>query len=196
MNCCVVKTTVVALCLLALAASAQSQIVLEPKSAALSGPFVLTNNCICQAIDAELTNGGRATFTFSITNPGDYVVRARVERDTSRAGSFYVNMDAEPGGPEMIWEIPAEPAAVEQLVNWKSSGSTGIVPLRKVFRLSAGEHRLVFVGRSAETRLARVSVLRLPDPPGGLHVAGQTPPAPSARPPAPPRGLRIVTENP
>lgn len=173
-------------------AVAQPALDLELKSAELTPPFVLTNDCICQSSETQVTNGGRAIFRFKVSEAGDYVVSPKIQRGTQGADAFYVNVDGAPTGPEMLWDVPAESASHfgPLLVNWKGNVSPESPTPRKVFKLAPGEHQLFFVGRSAGTKLAGVKVLKIPAAPGELRL-GQGPAAEPQRP-APPTGLRIV----
>ena len=76
-------------------------------SGTISTPFVVSNGAIypSRALTG-VTNGGRAAYSFTVTNAGVYVILGAVNAPDLSANSFYVNIDAEPQDPAMIWQIP------------------------------------------------------------------------------------------
>ncbi|HEU5396656.1 MAG TPA: hypothetical protein VFV81_05775, partial [Verrucomicrobiae bacterium] len=59
--------------------SAPQVVLTLPASAAtLTAPMVLTNGVFGQTDSTELPQGGKATFTFTLTNAGTYVLKAVV----------------------------------------------------------------------------------------------------------------------
>ena len=121
---------------------------LPVSSAMVSAPMVLTNGIISQPEQTELAGGGKAVFNFTITQAGNYVVQAVVNAPGEDSNSFYVNVDAQPEDPAMIWDIDVTSGFEERTVGWRGKGtaeSDEIVPKR--FNLSAGAHKLIFMGR-------------------------------------------------
>ncbi len=126
----------------------QAVLTLPVSAAVVSAPLILTNGCISQPEQTELAGGGRAVFNFTITNAGNYVIQAVVNAPGEDANSFYVNVDAPPEDPAMIWDIDVTNGFEERIVSWRGNGdanSDEIVPKR--FNLSAGAHKLIIVGR-------------------------------------------------
>jgi hypothetical protein len=118
-----------------------------------------------------VSSAGTATFNFTVTNAGSYVIQAAVSAPSDGANSYYVNIDGLPQDPTMIWDIPLTSGFEQRIVSWRGSGtdvSNQFVP--KVFNLSQGTHQLIFAGREANVELQSFSLLRLPDPPTNLHV--------------------------
>ncbi len=153
----------------------QTAIRLALESGSLSGPFVLTNGYVSQAVQTGVTNGGRLVFNFTLTNGGSYTIEADVEAPDTEANSFYVNLDGEPQEPAMIWDIPPTKGVLKKTVSWRATGTPDQPGVAcKVFQLSAGEHQLIICGREANTRLAAISIVPVstgrPAPPTGLHV--------------------------
>ena len=127
---------------------AQTALTLSASAATITAPLILTNGCLSQPDRTELPEGGKAVFNFTITNAGQYVLRAMVNAPGEDANSFYVNMDAPPEDPAMIWDIDVTSGFEERTVSWRGNGtpeSDEIVPKR--FQLSAGPHKLLIVGR-------------------------------------------------
>ena len=123
-------------------------LVLPLSAATVTAPFILTNGCLSQPERTELPDGGKAVINFNIPQAGNYVLYALVNAPGEDANSFYVNVDAPPEDPAMIWDIDVTNGFEERTVNWRGKGtaeSDEIVP--KCFNLSAGAHKLIIVGR-------------------------------------------------
>ena len=64
------------------------------------------------------------------------------------SNSFYLNIDAEPADPLMIWDLEVTSGFEERIGNWRGSGDSGSGEFSpKVFKLTAGEHKLIIGGR-------------------------------------------------
>ncbi len=144
-------------------------------SGTISAPFVYANEVISQSVQTvDPAAGGRAAYSFSITYPGDYIIQALVNAPNSAANSFYLNIDAEPETPTMIWDIPTTLSQEQRVVSWRGTGSDAnnqFVP--KVFPLTQGVHQLILRGREANVQLRSFVILQLPPPPRNLRVIPQ-----------------------
>jgi hypothetical protein len=139
---------------------------LQAPAGSLSPPFVVTNGYIYQPVSTDVTNGGQAVYNFTITNAGSYLIQTLVNAPTVSANSFYVNIDAEPQDPTMIWDVPITTGFEQRVVSWRGNGTdTNNQFLPKVFSLSVGTHQLVIVGRAFNTQLEQFSLKALPEPP-------------------------------
>jgi hypothetical protein len=122
--------------------------VIAASEAKLTGPFVLKDGAISQTATTDLGDGGRAVFTFSVATAGDYLVHGVVNAPDENSNSFFLNIDAEPQ-ETIIWDLENTSGFEERASNWRGSGdseSNGeFVP--KVFKLTAGEHKLIVGGR-------------------------------------------------
>ena len=88
-----------------------------------------------------------------------------VEASNAAANSFYVNIDAEPQEPQMIWDIPVTTGFENRLVSWGGDGAGAPgVPHLKYFHLGAGLHELVVRGREAGVKLRTIYVVPRPSP--------------------------------
>lgn len=107
----------------------------------------------------DLPDGGQAEFEFSVPKDGDYVVHAVVDAPDDENNSFYVNVDTPPkDDPLMIWDIDHTTGFEERIVNWRGSGEAGNGEFSpKVFKLTAGAHKLYLVGREP-ARLKSVAI--------------------------------------
>jgi hypothetical protein len=143
----------------------------EAESGVISVPFIVSSGYIYQTSQTSVTTGGRAVFNFTINNPGDYIIQALLNAPSDGANSFFVNIDAEPQDPYMVWQIPVSSGFQTRIVNWQGAGTWDnpqFVP--KVFHLATGAHQLIIRGREANTQLDRLSLVRLPDAPKNLQV--------------------------
>ena len=134
-------------------------------SGIISAPFFATNGTILQSLKTDVADGGRAAYSFNIVNAGDYLVSAIVGALGGGQSSLYVNIDAEPADPLMIWDIPASSALTSQTVSWRGNGNgdpAAAQYLPKVFTLSAGDHQLIIRGRQANTILGAISIQATP----------------------------------
>jgi hypothetical protein len=131
-------------------------------------PFVLTNDCLYQPdIKTELNeDGGKAIYNFTITNAGEYVIHAVVNAPGEDSNSFFLNIDAQPEDPLCIWDIDVTSGFEERIVNWRGDGaadSDQFAPKR--FKLAAGKHQLIIIGREPETQLKSLSIRPAPAEP-------------------------------
>ena len=127
---------------------AQAVVTLPASAGTVSAPLVLTNGIIAQPEQTELDAGGKAVFEFAITNAGNYLISAQVNAPGEDANSFFVNVDAAPEDPAMIWDVEVTSGFEERTVSWRGNGTDStdeFVPKR--FNLSAGAHKLNLVGR-------------------------------------------------
>lgn len=123
----------------------------------ITAPFVLTNGIISQPEQTEVAEGGKAIFNFTLTNAGNYLITGLVNAVDESSNSFFVNVDAQPDDL-MIWDIDVTTGFEERTVNWRGNGgadSGEFVP--KHFKLAAGAHKLIIVGREP-TQLKSISI--------------------------------------
>src|SRR4051812_22307533 len=116
--------------------------------ATITAPLVLKDGAIGQSSQTELPDGGKATLVFSVPTAGNYVIHALVNAPSEDANSFYVNIDAAPEDPMMIWDMEVTNGFENRVVSWRGNGDAGTDEFTpKVFKLTAGEHKLMIVGR-------------------------------------------------
>ena len=133
-------------------------VVLSAADGKVSAPLVLTNGVISQPDQTEIDGGGKAIFTFTITNEGDYIITAQVSAADEASNSFFVNVDAQPEDPMMIWDIDVTSGFETRTVSWRGNGdANGDEISPKKFHLTAGEHKLIIVGREP-TGLKSISI--------------------------------------
>jgi len=138
-------------------------------------PFVASGGTISQSSETlDPTTAGEAVYGFSIPSAGNYSVTMSVLAPDGN--SIFVNIDAEPTSPDMIWDFSNTTAYTTYPVTWRLTG--GVNP--QVWTLAAGVHRLIVRGREAGVTISQVTI----------SPAGQ-----ATKPPAP-GNLRITATNP
>jgi hypothetical protein len=130
------------------AAKPAALVTLQMADAKITAPLVLKDGAIGQPAQTEVADGGKATITFKLEHAGDYVLYGIVNAPEEDQNSFYLNIDAPPKDPEMIWDIDVTKGFEERVVSWRGNGSPEEDEFKpKVFTLAAGEHQLYIVGR-------------------------------------------------
>jgi hypothetical protein len=128
-------------------------------SGVIASPFVASNGIVSQAVSTSVTNGGRAAYSFNIGTAGNYLVSAVTVAPSPSANSFYVNIDAEPTDPTMIWDVPITTTPTQTTVSWRGTGTdTNDQFSPKIFTLSQGTHQLIVRGREANTQLGNITI--------------------------------------
>src|SRR5205814_1817948 len=89
----------------------------------LTPPFIKNGSYISQTVVTGARDGGRIVYNFMVTNTGNYILSAVVNAPDETANSFYVNIDAEPTDPAMIWDIPITSGFESQLISWRGTGT-------------------------------------------------------------------------
>jgi hypothetical protein len=147
---------------------------IEAEAGTIAAPFVVAAGAISQPVTTDLAGGGRATYSFTVTNAGDYVIRALVNAPSLTENSFYVNIDAEPQDPYMTWDIlPPTSGFENRIVSWRGNGTADSNEIaRVVFTLQAGSHQLIIRGREANAQLDSLNIQPLPPPPQNLRAVG------------------------
>jgi len=149
----------------------------DSTAGAITAPFTVNaDQTISQAVETlDPAAGGKAVYVFSVTNAADYSVSALISAPNGEADSIFVNIDAEPVSPGMIWDLPTYSGLTNRTVTWRATG--GVTP--QVWPLGIGTHQLIFRGREAGLKLGRITI----------SAYGQ------ATPPAPPTNLRVLSAN-
>jgi sulfur relay (sulfurtransferase) complex TusBCD TusD component (DsrE family) len=143
------------------AAKPVSGLTFAADSGTYTAPFVDSNGTLSQPVQTGVTNGGQAIYTFNVTNGGNYLVSAMVIAPNDGENSLYVNIDADPTDPLMIWDIPICSVLTNATVSWRGNGNSDPASSQynpKVFALSAGTHQLIIVGREANTTLGTITI--------------------------------------
>jgi hypothetical protein len=144
---------------------AVNAICLPASSGVVTAPFLITNGYVYQPIATPVVaDGGRAAYDFSLASAGTYVVSATVSAPDGGANSFFVNMDAEPQSPYMIWDVPITAGFEQRLVSWRgnATGNQDSEFVPKVFTLAQGPHELIIRGREALALLRSLAIRQYP----------------------------------
>lgn len=147
----------------------------------VTAPFTTNGGFVSQTVDAsDVTDGGAAVYGFHIPTAGNYVISANVNAPSTAANSFYVNIDAQPTDPTMIWDAAVGAGFIDQVVSWRGNGtdvSNQFVPA--VFSLTAGTHQLIIRGREAGMQLGQITIRPFagvrPGSPQNLRIVATTP---------------------
>ncbi|HEU0209503.1 MAG TPA: hypothetical protein VFQ78_11050 [Candidatus Udaeobacter sp.] len=133
----------------------------------IDSPFVVnTDDSISQSVQTnDPSQGGKATYTFTITEPGNYTMLAMVSCPDAGSNSFFIDTDGDPIST-MVWQIPVTSGFESRTVSW-SGYST---PRFWVF--NAGDHQLVIRGREPDTRIKTITLVKQPGAPSDPHVVG------------------------
>ena len=157
----------------------------ESYAGVVSAPFTTNGGYVSQSVLAtNVASGGSASYYFNITNAGQYIVEASVLAPNSGTKSFWVNMDALPVDPTMIWDIyPYSTNWQTVAVSWRGDSTTLTNDQYnpEIFNLTPGVHDLIIIGREANVGL------------GQITIAPYSASRPS--PPSPPVNLRIVASE-
>jgi hypothetical protein len=136
--------------------------IISVAEAVVTAPLVLKDGAIAQPSQTELAGGGKATFTFKVAAAGDYVIHAVVNAPDEDSNSFFLNIDAAPEDPLMIWDMEVTKGFENRVVSWRGNGDSGSDEFApKIFKLTAGEHKLFIVGREP-AQLKSVSIRPAP----------------------------------
>jgi hypothetical protein len=133
-------------------------------AAVLTAPMVLTNDYLVMAADQqEVAGGGKAVFNFTVANAGNYEIETLVSAPDESSNSFFVNIDAAPVDPDMIWDIPVTSGFETRVISWRGNGDSSTDQFTpKSFKLEAGTHTLVIVGREPGTLLKSLTIRPAP----------------------------------
>ena len=135
---------------------------LEAPLGAVLPPMVVTNGYVYQPTPTlSPTNGGRVTYTFAVSNAGNYVIQAFVNTVDPTGNSAYVNLDAEPQDPGMIWDVIGTVGFERRYVGWRGN-STNNAYAPQVFYLTNGVHQLIVRGRGANLQWQRILIQKAP----------------------------------
>lgn len=127
-------------------------------AATLTAPIVFNGDHFSQPDKTELTDGGKAVFNFTVTNAGTSLICAVVNATDKDSNSFFVNVDASPEDPVMIRDMAVTSGFEERTASWRRNGDVDKSEFAtKTFKLTAGEHKLILVGREP-VKLKSISI--------------------------------------
>jgi Protein of unknown function (DUF1565)/Right handed beta helix region len=136
-------------------------------SGVISAPFSVTSSgTVAQPSYTSLKSSGQAVYTFTVGTAGNYLVSALVNAPDTGANSFFVNIDAQPTDPTMIWDVPVTAGLTSQTVSWRGNGGVDSSSPSgldaqfspKTFSLSAGTHQLIVRGREGNCQLGAITI--------------------------------------
>jgi hypothetical protein len=127
-------------------------------SGILTPPFVAVGGIVSQNLLTSLTGSGEAIYNFTIDIPGDYVVSAMLNAPSDGENSLYINVDGEPTGSFMIWDIPVTSGFTNVTATWRGNATGQPQFSPKVFTLTAGTHQLYVRGREPNVQLQSFTI--------------------------------------
>ena len=138
---------------------------------AITAPFTTTGGFVSQTADTGVTDGGLAVYGFTVPSAGNYKITVNVNAPDDGANSIFVNVDAEPADPSMIWDIPVTSGFQDRTVAWRGNGTFDANEFSpKLFALTAGTHKLMIRGRERGVQLNQISIKKPLVPPPNLTV--------------------------
>jgi hypothetical protein len=157
------------------AAPAPTGMSFQAESGTITAPFTVANGAISQSVTTDVTTGGTASYVFTVPTNGTYVVSALMNAPSAGENSIYINVDATPTDPTMIWDIPVTSGFENRTASWRGGGTIDTNEFSpKIFTLSAGQHSLIIIGREADVALDTIQLqsapLGRPLPPANLTV--------------------------
>ncbi|HEX7860389.1 MAG TPA: putative Ig domain-containing protein [Verrucomicrobiae bacterium] len=141
----------------------------------ITQPFNIANGYLNQTVetvgDPKTSGGGRAVYGFSVPFSGNFLISTSVDAADAGSDSLYINIDAEPVDPGMIWDIPLTIGFERRLVSWRGIGTVSSNEYSpKRFYLAAGNHKLIVRGREPNVKLGEIQIVAPPSPPTGLRL--------------------------
>ena len=157
-----------------------STLAFEAESGGIVSPFYINNGSVIQQdIQTGLSDGGTASYTFSVATSGEYYLFMTLNAPGSSSDSVFVNVDAQPVDPGNIWDIaPATTGLQERQLIFRGATTP------KAFSLSSGNHTLIIRGREAGVQIDKIEF---------KPTTTQPPPPPPPALPATPTNLRATT---
>jgi hypothetical protein len=133
-------------------------IVVGAGSAVITSPFVYSGGYISQSVQTTDPNaGGRAAFSVNLTATATWLVSGVINAPDDSANSLFLNVDAEPQDPLMIWDVIPTTGFEERPGSWRGEGGGP-----KIFNLAAGTHTVVVRGREANAQLQSINIRPYP----------------------------------
>ena len=94
------------------------------------------------------------------------MVSVLVNAPSTDYNSLFVNIDAQPTDPLMIWDVPVTTGLASQTLSWRGNGIVSSSSLSgltaqyapKVFSLMAGTHQLIIRGREGNCQVGTITI--------------------------------------
>lgn len=152
-----------------------SSLTFLPADGTITSPFALGSGYFSQNTQTTVvSDGGRAAFNFTLASAGEYGLVVNLNAPNESSNSLYVNLDAEPVDPTMIWDIPVTSGFQQRLASWRGNGTSSqsqFVPV--YFNLGPGPHQLIIRGRESGVQVGQISLVQRPSAPVARPLAPQ-----------------------
>ncbi len=124
----------------------------------ITSPFTASGNGIAQAVETvDPTVGGSAVYTITVPATAEYGIVTDVNCPNEGSNSFFVNIDAEPTTPTMIWDVAVTNGLERRTVSWRGTGTDTDDELpQKTFTLTQGTHQLILRGRESGAEIDHI----------------------------------------
>ncbi len=146
----------------ALVKQAAAKIAFEAENGTIAAPFTVSNGQVSQSVQTiSPSAGGRAAYKFNVTEPGVYVVKFSLGATSEASNSIFYNIDAEPSGDTMAWDIPVTSGVQDRDGGWRGTGTvTKNQYTPKYFELTTGTHELIIRGREARVSIDKIEIVK------------------------------------
>ncbi len=122
----------------------------------IQSPFIASGGVVSQNVSTPIISGnGQASYQFTISQAGNYIINATVNAVDDSSNSFFVNIDSLPTVSD-VWNIPFTSGLQQSTVGW-GGASTGGAPAQ-VFNLTAGVHTLYILGREVNVQISSITI--------------------------------------
>ena len=136
----------------------------NPSDARVTAPFMVSGTNVSQTVQTnDPSSGGDLEFRFNAPITADYQVSALLYCPDGASNSFYINIDAQPIDPTMIWDVPITNSNYyleRRTASWRGNATGGSPPqfYPKIWHLTQGEHLFVIRGREANAIIGPLTI--------------------------------------
>lgn len=145
------------------------KVAFDAEGGVLTAPFVSDGSAVFQPYGTDLAISGRASYQFAVSEPGEYAFSVLVDAPSEASNSFFLNVDAEPQDPQMVWDIQVTTGFQQRFVSWRGNGTFDNNEFRpKYFTLGIGQHELIIRGREGNVSLDSITIVKRPSRPTSI----------------------------
>jgi hypothetical protein len=124
--------------------------VIAAESVPVSPPLERHAGYIMQAVETPNPDeGGRATYRFTVEQPGIYVIAMLVDAPDTGSNSLFVGLNAGTVARDMYWDITPTNGFEARTVAYQVTGD-----VQTPFTLESGTHTITVVGRERNVKVA------------------------------------------
>ena len=129
--------------------------------------------------DPTPSDGGRLCYGFTAAGPGTLRLSMTMNATNFAQDSMYINVDAEPTHPSMIWDVPLATNFVSRVVGWRGGGTSSApdFPTNTWTISEAGDHEIIVRGREDNCQIKQLSFEFTPATQGTISTTAPGKPA-------------------